>query len=511
MKIVQPIYYIMKNFSTFILFFICTQFVLAQHRHDNNWVFAFKANGSNRLHFSNDTINVEPLPPNPYGSTYEAHVSMSDNDGNLIFYTNNCTVFNKNHVAMENGNGLNPGQLQTYWCNVNPFANPEDNSVIALPMPGNDQLYQIIHWDFEAFNIGQPTQFGPLRLYHTVVDMSYNGGLGKVVSKNNLVISDTLNSCALQAVRHANGRDWWILAPEFNGNCYYTILLDPLGLQIVDKQCVGSNWGKYGGGSAHFTSNGTRYVRCDTEYGLNIFDFDRCTGKLSNPAHVPIGPQGIFSINCMTLSPSGRYLYYHTLREIYQYDIEAQDIAGSKTLVATFDGFQSSGNSTDFYKSELAPDGKIYINTYGPTYHLHVIEYPDSAGLACSVKQHAITLPIRHFAAMPAYPNYRLGKLVGSPCDTITLATDEYDRATNGLSVQPNPSAGRILISFTSEEPITRIEIFDLTGKLVYSTVTNQTFIDLDINELHLGKGVFMLHALDKNGKSFVNKLVILP
>jgi hypothetical protein len=104
---------------------------------------------------------------------------------------------------------------------VNPFANPNDNSVLITPMPDNEKIYQIFHWDYEAFNVRQPggSQFGPLHLYHTVVDMSQNNGLGQVVSKNNLILADTLSSCALQAVRHANGRDWWILAPEFSGNC----------------------------------------------------------------------------------------------------------------------------------------------------------------------------------------------------------------------------------------------------------------------------------------------------
>lgn len=97
--------------------------------------------------------------------------------------------------------------------------------------------------------------------------------------------------------------------------------------------------------------------------------------------------------------------YHSTLlaRVIFQYDLEALDIAASKTLVAAYDGFVSV-NQTDFYKSQLAPDGKIYFNSFGPVYYLHVIEHPDSAGLACEVRQHAIDLPNYHFAAMPSYP-----------------------------------------------------------------------------------------------------------
>lgn len=347
----------------------CINLTSAQDKHDNTWVFANLNIGGNILDFNADTLFISALGSTS-GRAREALACMSDNEGNLLFYTNNCTVFNKNHQIMENGEGLNPGQIQTYWCSVNPYANPTDNSVIILPNPDNAFLYQILHWDYEAFNIGQPggTLFGPLHLYNTVVDMSQNNGLGKVVTKNNLIIEDTMHINALQAVRHANGRDWWILAPEFNGNCYHKILLTPTGPQIVGKQCIGSNWGKYGLGSTHFTTDGSKYVRSTTEYGLNIFDFDRCSGQLSNPIHIPIDPTGTFPINCTTLSQSGRFAYYHTLKQIYQYDLEAQDIAGSKTLVATYDGFQSV-NNTDFYKSQLAPDGKIYINSFGPVYY----------------------------------------------------------------------------------------------------------------------------------------------
>ncbi len=426
--------------------------------------------GGNVLSFNGDSLNISALGPTD-GRSREALASMSDKEGNFLFYTNNCAVFDKNYELMENGEGLNPGQIQTYWCTVNPFANPNDNSVIILPMPDNEQVFQIFHWDYEAFNVGQPggSQFGPLHLYHTVVDMSLNNGLGMIVSKNNLIIADTFSSCALQAVRHANGRDWWVLAPEFNGNCYYKILLDPSGSQVMDKQCIGSNWGKYGEGSAHFTNDGTRYVRCDIEYGLNIFGFDRCTGQLSNDVHIPIGPPGAFSINCATLSPNGRFLYYHTLKKIYQYDLDAPDIDSSKTLVATYDGFVSV-SQTDFYKSQLAPDGKIYINSFGQVYYLHVIEYPDSAGLACQVRQHAIELPNYHFAAMPNYPNYRLGVLAGSSCDTISVGIHESHRQTSQMEIYPNPATDQLTVLFDTNESFEgKILIHDMQGKLIHT------------------------------------------
>lgn len=492
----------MRYFLFFLIGISCICPIFAQNKYDNNWVFPRLNLGGNLLSFEGDSLNISALGPTD-GRAREALACMSDKKGNLLFYTNNCTVFDKNHAVMDNGEGLNPGQIQTYWCTVNPFANPNDNSVIILTQPGNEQMYQVFHWDYEAFNIGMPTQFGPLHLYHTVVDMSESNGLGKVVSKNNLVIADTFSSCALQAARHANGRDWWILAPEFNGNCYYKILLDPSGPQVVGKQCIGSNWGKYGEGSALFTNDGSRYVRCDIEYGLNLFDFDRCNGLLSNPVHIPIGPQGAFSINNMTLSPSGRFAYYHTLKEIFQYDLEAQDIAASKTLVAAYDGFVSV-SQTDFYKSQLAPDGKIYINSFGPVYYMHVIEHPDSLGLACQVRQHAIELPNYHFAAMPNYPDYRLGALAGSPCDTITVGTSDWEKGHKKILVYPNPSTGDIQITATGDDETRLIELFDLTGKLVYSRSFHQSNVRLDRNEHRLGKGFYLLRTTGKSGRNYL-------
>jgi hypothetical protein len=500
----------MKTLTILWLWIICSNSVLAQYGFDHKWVFTNLNLGGNILNFDEDSLSITALGATE-GRSREALACMSDKEGNLLFYTNNCTVYDKNHKVMENGEGLNPGQIQAYWCSVNPFANPNDNSVIILPMPGDEQIFQIFHWDYEAFKLvpSGVSQFGPLNLYQTVVDISQNNGIGKVVSKNKLIISDTFSSCALQAVRHANGRDWWVIAPEFEGNCYYKILLDPSGPHVIDKQCIGSDWGKYGGGSAHFAKNGTNYVRCDIEYGLNIFNFDRCTGQLSNPIHIPIGPQGMYLLNNMTISQSGRFAYYHTLKEIYQYDLEAQEISSSKTLVATFDGYVSAGNSTDFYKSQLAPNGKIYINSFGPVYYLHVIEHPDLAGLSCEVRQHAIELPNRHFASMPNYPDYRLGVLEGSFCDTISSSTHDPQNQTSRILIYPNPSSGDITIQHMGGLKIERIDLFELTGNTIPIDIQQGYTIKIQNQTNGLNPGFYILKIVDVTGHSEVKKVII--
>ena len=274
------------------LWAVCSQSVPGQNRHDNNWVFANLHLGGSLLNFDGDSLNVTTLGTTG-GRAREALACMSDKEGNLLFYTNNCTVFNKNHEVMENGEGLNPGIIQTYWCSVNPYANPYNQSIITVPMPGQDSTYLLFHVDSEVYNFGGPggSFVTPKHLLMTEVDMSANNGLGKVLSKNSIVIEDTLAGVKLSAVRHANGHDWWLIIPEYKSNCYYSVLVTPNGNIVSSKQCLGYVWNKYDeSGGALFTNNGGKFIRSNDMNGLNIFDFDRCDGTLFNPIRFSLAP-----------------------------------------------------------------------------------------------------------------------------------------------------------------------------------------------------------------------------
>ncbi len=83
-------------------------------------------------------------------------------------------------------------------------------------------------------------------------------------------------------------------------------------------------------------------------------------------------------------------------------------------LIAEYDGYQNPQN-TSFYRSQLAPDGKIYISTNLSTYNLHVIHHPDSAGLACQFEQRGVELPTLNGNSIPNFPHFRLGASA-EPC-----------------------------------------------------------------------------------------------
>ncbi|MBV6653070.1 MAG: PKD domain-containing protein, partial [Mameliella sp.] len=90
------------------------------------------------------------------------------------------------------------------------------------------------------------------------------------------------------------------------------------------------------------------------------------------------------------------------------------------TLVAVYDGHLDFLPTT-FFQGQLAPDGKIYIASNNGVTSLHVIHNPDADCPNCHIEQHGIELPTFNAFSIPNQPNYRLGPIDGSPCDTLDI------------------------------------------------------------------------------------------
>jgi hypothetical protein len=73
-------------------------------------------------------------------------------------------------------------------------------------------------------------------------------------------------------------------------------------------------------------------------------------------------------------------------------------------------------------------------------------------------------LPSYNIGSIPNYPNYFLGKVPGSPCDTIT-GLNEFIKLE--LSVYPNPVIEELSLTYPTRSVAGEIQIFDSLGKLV--------------------------------------------
>ncbi len=78
---------------------------------------------------------------------------------------------------------------------------------------------------------------------------------------------------------------------------------------------------------------------------------------------------------------------------------------------------------THFELPELAPDGKIYYGTFNNSTAYHVINRPGLPLLASDMAQRGLVLPRHNKETRCYFPNYRLGKWLDSPCDTLGFAS----------------------------------------------------------------------------------------
>ena len=98
------------------------------------------------LSFSNSTITVSP---DSFAMAFTgAQANISDNNGNLLMYTNGCYIADATGNVMQNGDSLNPGDFANSWC-YNPAGGmPIPNTCVFLPWPGDSTKYILFHLYF---------------------------------------------------------------------------------------------------------------------------------------------------------------------------------------------------------------------------------------------------------------------------------------------------------------------------------------------------------------------------
>lgn len=382
---------------------------------------------------------------------------ICDRNGNLLFSSNGIWVSNAANDTMVNGGrGFNP----CYFTNskdTDGLTIPQANLII--PFPNDTNKYYLFHESDEDYG----NSYCTLYLYYSVIDMTLDNGRGAVTQKNVVLLNDSLVPGRLTACKHANGRDWWLVSHQYNSDRYYKYLLTPDSIEGPFIQNIGAIRGITFGQSV-FSPDGSRFAYYEPVGDLDVFDFDRCNGDFTFKAHADIDDSS--NLGGVAFSPNSNVLYVSSVKYIYQFDMNASDIAGSQMTVATWDGFYSpvSPFASVFYLSEIAPDGKIYVNCGNGTLDIHVINNPDSLGLGSDVCQHCIHFPSFNHFTIANHPNYFLGADSGSVCDSLTGIDDIEFMISGSLKVYPNP------ITYNEEVTFTYPSIGEKTFLIINST-----------------------------------------
>jgi len=368
---------------SFILFFALAQQAIAQLQ-ASNWYFGFNAG----LSFDPVTGAVTPLT-NGQLNTNEGCASISDENGNLLFYTDGITVFDRNHLIMQNGQGLrgNPSSTQ---------------SAIIIPKPQDPDTYYIFTVDTSATG-GQDSG-----LHWYEVDMTANLGQGAVVTNianpNNLI-----NTCSekITAINHGVNDEILVTAlAQFNGigtsfDTFYTFTVGPTGVNPVPVRSQVSSTITFGGrrGNLKISPDGQYMVSCNMENGTFLYDYDQLTGVVSNERQLQFSGTNRNGYG-VEFSPDSNLLYITASNDaggntpsahsstLFQFDMNSAIPEASGIIIDTRQGYRGS--------LQLGIDKKIYralSNTYSDgSGFLGVINNPNVLGQGCNYQHDAIPL-----------------------------------------------------------------------------------------------------------------------
>jgi hypothetical protein len=195
---------------------------------------------------------------------------ISDRDGQLLFYSNTQSIWNRQHQPLWNGEGINTVVDTLRGSSIT-------NGSMFLPWPGDtsDRYYAFIVRGEEDW-----------RLFLSRIDRELDNGYGGIEpGYKNLPLSSLEVGEQLTAVRHGNGRDWWILARRYSGypntNAFVAWLLTPAGIDTVVVSLQGLRATTAGELTVSPDGDLLALASYLHESWVGVFEIDRCTGMVS--------------------------------------------------------------------------------------------------------------------------------------------------------------------------------------------------------------------------------------
>jgi len=367
-----------------------------------------------------------------------ANTSICDKDGNLLAYSNGQVLIHASNVPIADtinyGSDIpnpNPGCIQWEYTNYG-----DENMAIPGGLLGSQNVTILPVGDkfYVIYNTYDYCDEKTYKLSYTKFIIDQLHPRGKVLEKDIQIYRDTFSG-QFTSIRHGNGRDWWILTFSTRFEMMFTFLADENGVHFKNTYPTGLKTNIGSGGQITISPDGrflafytASMLFSPTGGGIGIADFDRGDGSISNLRSKILSQPTLASGTAF--SSDSRFLYVCNGEQIYQYDMTAANTLQSEKKVAEYDGFEYFfpefpnlfGYPVNFCLMKLGPDGRIYIfPSSASTRMLSVIEHPTAAGVECDVRQHSISMPTAFARTVPSMPEYRLGPLDSSQCDTLGI------------------------------------------------------------------------------------------
>jgi PKD repeat protein len=348
--------------------------VSGQSRHDF-WAFGKELS----LDFRNYPPAVVRVGPD---TALEGCASISDcKTGQLLFYSNGVTVYNRNHVPMLNGRDLKSDVSST-------------QSALIVPDPANTERYYLFTTDQAGYVMDESGRLVPHKgMFLHIVDMTGDNGLGELIDRN----LPLLPRCAekLTGIWLKGSNSYWVVTHSLDGDEYNSFKVDKDGVKGPNKSYAGTrftNAVQYGPGSLVASPNGSMLACLMTNVDLaELLRFDTITGEVQLITELP----KVEDVYGAAFSPDNQKLYVNG-HGLHQFDLRKPNITD---LAKTRYQLAYSG----WGALQQGPDGKIYA--YGVFGYLGVIQNPNGLKAQCNYDSAAIQVPYGSFG----FPNNILG------------------------------------------------------------------------------------------------------
>jgi hypothetical protein len=390
---------------------------------NQHWVFGNRAG----LDFTNANSTTPPTPTpatSSLMSTGEGCASISDSNGNLLFYTDGITVWDSSNTVRAAGLLGDPSSTQ---------------SAIIVPDPGNSNRYYILTMDGSSNSTQPYNHFNGIRIDITTWGVTLLSSL--IALPNTLGFSPAEK---LTAIQHKNCKDFWVItvlqtlpSPTADGTTTFLLnglgtfrvfLINSTGITHVADTPMGNNVLIHDLGYLKGSPNGqTLAIANGTNNNVLVFPFDNATGVINTgllrTITVPTVPAGINrDVYGVEFSPNSNILYYGTLTTgtpayIFQVDLTV----GVLTSTAVGLPIANAGGGYAIGALQLGMDDRIYIAKAGEA-SLGAILNPNVLGTGCTVNPNYIALPAGTLCVL-GLPN-----LLPNPCD------DDCDCGCNGCN-----------------------------------------------------------------------------
>jgi hypothetical protein len=501
----------MKNYI-WILFAIIYNSSAAQNLMAKRWLFGSARTG--QLLFADTTKPIlkiiYPYPPSVHYHS-EGHSNICDSaTGKLLFSTNGMILYDSAGNTMHNGDNL----VDNNYYNHNAFPTSYATQSSLIIPKGNSGLYYVFVTSvsdvmYDALWLGLSGKAPFDRLEYSVVDINQNNGLGKVIVKRQKLLQGIeLHKTMMQACRHSNGIDWWLLKQgEYDTNRIYRFLVkaDTIEGPWIQNFAEPKYTREDLTGQYAFNNNGTKFASVHCAPNMNklfLADFDRCTGEMNNIElrNIPIDSTtyppadnvgNLDSIKAgVCFSPNGQFVYISKWFNIYQYDYQQPDSMqawyrvqhGPDTTIQKFQLFGHLYNGMDH---------RMYIGyRNGLAYEGSVINKPDIKGVGCEFCRKCVRLTDTiglgngwGYTSPPNMPDYTLGAS-GQVC--WPLGSSEIGDKSSEWEIYPNPASSIFYIKNAQGK---KKALYNMIGTKLFSTYKDE----IDIKKY--AKGIYFIRC----------------